>query len=68
MHTRDTDARARALAAAEAGIVQLASGPLAVHPRAPFSAWKASGLGPPEHGVWDAAFYTRTQAVYEDAA
>jgi acyl-CoA reductase-like NAD-dependent aldehyde dehydrogenase len=66
VHTRDAAARARALAAAEVGMVQLALGPLAVHPRAPFSAWKASGLGPPEHGVWDAAFYTRTQAVYED--
>jgi acyl-CoA reductase-like NAD-dependent aldehyde dehydrogenase/nicotinamidase-related amidase len=66
VHTRDSEARARALAAAEVGMVQLSSGPLAVHPRAPFSAWKASGLGPPEHGIWDAAFYTRTQAVYED--
>ena len=63
VHTRDA-ARARAaLAAAAVGMVQLGSGPLAVHPRAPFSAWKASGLGPPEHGVWDAAFYARTQAV-----
>ncbi len=68
VHTRDAGARARALAAAEVGMVQLSSGPLAVHPRAPFSAWKASGLGPPEHGIWDAAFYTRTQAVYEDPA
>jgi acyl-CoA reductase-like NAD-dependent aldehyde dehydrogenase/nicotinamidase-related amidase len=66
VHTRDAQARARVLEAAQAGIVQLASGPLAVHPRAPFSGWKASGLGPPEHGVWDAAFYTRTQAVYRD--
>jgi acyl-CoA reductase-like NAD-dependent aldehyde dehydrogenase/nicotinamidase-related amidase len=66
VHTRDERARARLLEAAQAGILQLASGPLAVHPRAPFSGWKASGLGPPEHGVWDAAFYTRTQAVYSD--
>jgi 5,5'-dehydrodivanillate O-demethylase len=64
VHTRDAAARARALAAADVGMVQLAAGPLAVHPRAPFSAWKASGLGPPEHGVWDAWFYTRTQAIY----
>ena len=66
VHTRDPRARARVLEAAQAGIVQLAAGPLAVHPRAPFSGWKASGLGPPEHGVWDAAFYARTQAVYAD--
>jgi acyl-CoA reductase-like NAD-dependent aldehyde dehydrogenase len=55
------------LDAAEAGIVQLAPGPLAIHPSAPFSGWKASGLGPPEHGIWDAAFYTRMQARYEGA-
>jgi acyl-CoA reductase-like NAD-dependent aldehyde dehydrogenase/nicotinamidase-related amidase len=66
VHTRDADARARVLEAAQAGIVQLGSGRFAVHPRAPFLGWKASGLGPPEHGVWDAAFYSRAQAVYED--
>jgi len=66
VHTRDAGARARVLEAAQAGILQLASGPLAVHPRAPFSGWKASGLGPPEHGIWDAAFYARVQAVYTD--
>jgi alpha-ketoglutaric semialdehyde dehydrogenase len=66
VHTRDEEARRRVRYAAQAGIVQLASGPLAVHPKAPFSGWKASGLGPPEHGIWDAAFYTRTQAVYAD--
>jgi acyl-CoA reductase-like NAD-dependent aldehyde dehydrogenase/nicotinamidase-related amidase len=64
--TRDARARARILEAAQAGIVQLGAGPLAVHPRAPFSGWKASGLGPPEHGTWDAAFYARTQALYGD--
>jgi alpha-ketoglutaric semialdehyde dehydrogenase len=66
VHTRDERARARVLEAAEAGILQLGSGPLAVHPSAPFSGWKASGLGPPEHGIWDAAFYARAQAVYTD--
>ncbi|HVN83343.1 MAG TPA: aldehyde dehydrogenase family protein [Candidatus Binatia bacterium] len=66
VHTRDARARAHVREAAQAGIVQLGSGPLAVHPRAPFVGWKASGLGPPEHGVWDAAFYTRVQAVYSD--
>ncbi len=66
VYTRDAVARARVLGLAEAGMVHVAAGPFVVHPRAPFSAWKASGLGPPEHGVWDAAFYTRIQAVYED--
>lgn len=66
VHSRDEAQRARVLDAAQAGIVQLRPGPLAVHPRAPFLGWKASGVGPPEHGVWDAAFYTRAQAVYGD--
>jgi acyl-CoA reductase-like NAD-dependent aldehyde dehydrogenase/nicotinamidase-related amidase len=66
VHTRRERARARVLALAQAGIVQLGAGPLAVHPRAPFAGWKASGLGPPEHGIWDAAFYARAQAVYSD--
>jgi acyl-CoA reductase-like NAD-dependent aldehyde dehydrogenase len=34
----------------------------------PFSGWKASGVGPAEHGSGDPEFYTRPQAVYvEDA-
>jgi acyl-CoA reductase-like NAD-dependent aldehyde dehydrogenase/nicotinamidase-related amidase len=65
VHTRDPRARSRILEAAQAGILQFAPGPLAVHPRAPFTGWKASGLGPPEHGAWDAWFYTRTQALYD---
>lgn len=64
--TGDARALSRILEAAEVGIVQLGAGPLAVHPRAPFSGWKASGLGPPEHGAWDAAFYARAQARYGD--
>jgi aldehyde dehydrogenase (NAD+) len=47
-----------------AGMVQLGAGPLAIHADAPFLGWKASGLGPPEHGEWDAAFYARPQALY----
>jgi len=30
----------------------------------PFGGWKASGIGPPEHGEGDHLFYTRIQAVY----
>lgn len=63
--TEDPAARARFAEAAEAGILNLAPGALAVHPVAPFGGWKASGIGPPEHGVWDRWFYTRPQAVYE---
>jgi len=60
----DPAARARCAEALEAGILSFAPGMLAVHPEAPFGGWKASGIGPPEHGVWDREFYTRPQAVY----
>ena len=57
-------ARERFARAVEAGILKLAPGALAVHPEAPFGGWKASGIGPPEHGDWDREFYARPQAVY----
>jgi len=48
----------------EAGIIQFNAGPLDVDPHAPFGGWKASGMGPPEHGAWDREFYSRPQAIY----
>ena len=65
LYTNDPAKRLHFADAIEAGIVQLAPGPVAVHPDAPFGGWKASGLGPPEHGRWDREFYARPQAVYE---
>jgi acyl-CoA reductase-like NAD-dependent aldehyde dehydrogenase len=62
--TRDAVARERFAASVEAGILKLAPGALAVHPEAPFGGWKASGIGPPEHGDWDREFYARAQALY----
>lgn len=64
LSTRDAGARRRFADAAEAGILKLAPGALAVSPDAPFGGWKASGIGPPEHGVWDREFYARPQALY----
>lgn len=49
----------------EAGVVRLNLPTRGIHLEAPFGGWKDSGLGPPEHGVWDLDFYTRWQAVYE---
>lgn len=49
---------------ARVGILQVGGGILPVHPDAPFGGWKASGIGPPEHGVWDEQFMARPQAVY----
>ena len=50
--------------AAQVGIVQIGAAPPAIHPDAPFGGWKASGIGPPEHGVWDVEFHTRVQVRY----
>ncbi|MBI1350214.1 MAG: aldehyde dehydrogenase family protein [Actinomycetales bacterium] len=62
--TRDPQLAQAVMHRAEAGIVQWGGGSVPVHAEAPFGGWKASGFGPPEHGRWDAEFYTRPQAVY----
>jgi acyl-CoA reductase-like NAD-dependent aldehyde dehydrogenase len=67
LYTNDDAARERFLHAAEAGLISFTPGPVPVDPQAPFGGWKASGLGPPEHGRWDTEFYTRAQAVYGGA-
>jgi len=52
------------LAEARAGILKLNSATAGVDASLPFGGWKASGIGPPEHGEGDRLFYTRMQAVY----
>ncbi len=59
--------RRRFAEAIEAGVVKLTPGPFVIDPSAPFGGWKASRLGPPEHGRWDREFYTRPQALYGDS-
>ena len=56
------------LAEAQAGILKLNSATAGVNASLPFGGWKASGIGPPEHGEADRLFYTRLQAVYGGAA
>ena len=64
-----SDERRRSfLAAARAGILKLGSATAGVGAETAFAGWKASGVGPAEHGSGDPEFYTRAQAVYvEDA-
>jgi len=62
--TNRADLRARFADEVQAGIVKYTPGPLAIDAAAPFGGWKASGLGPPEHGRWDREFYSRPQARY----
>jgi acyl-CoA reductase-like NAD-dependent aldehyde dehydrogenase len=49
---------------AEAGVLKFNSATAGVDITLPFGGWKASGLGPPEHGDGDIEFYTHMQAVY----
>ncbi len=59
--------RKRFQAAAEAGILKWNLSTADADAFAPFGGWKASGLGPPEHGPGNAEFYTRLQAIYGGA-
>lgn len=54
----------RFLAEARAGILKLNSATAGMDVRMPFGGWKASHVGPPEHGAGDLLFYTRMQAIY----
>ncbi len=54
----------RFLEEAKAGILKFNASTAGVDVSMPFGGWKASGLGPPEHGEGDRLFYTHIQAVY----
>jgi acyl-CoA reductase-like NAD-dependent aldehyde dehydrogenase/nicotinamidase-related amidase len=60
----DRARRERFLAAARAGILKWNASTSDADAAAPFGGWKASGVGPPEHGVGDVEFYGRLQALY----
>jgi len=64
LFSEDARAKVRFLAEAQAGILSInkARPPFAAD--GPFTGWKASGYGVPEHGRWNRDFYTRVQAVY----
>jgi len=56
--------QSRFLDEAQAGILKLNVATAGADAESPFGGWKASGTGPPEHGVSDREFYTQTQTVY----
>ena len=64
LYSGDRDSRERFLERAACGGLKLNQTTLGVRADAPFGGWKASGLGPPEHGVWDRDFYTLFQTIY----
>jgi alpha-ketoglutaric semialdehyde dehydrogenase len=49
---------------APTGIVKINRSTADAEVDVPFGGWKASGIGPPEHGSFDRDFYTRPQVVY----
>ncbi len=57
----------RFLDEAEAGILKVNQSTADAAVDVPFCAWKGSGSGPPEHGMFNREFYTRPQTVYEAA-
>lgn len=65
LYSRDEELQQRFLENAQAGILRINPATFAVHATAPFCGWKASGIGPAEHGRWDREFYTRPQAIYD---
>ena len=52
------------LASARAGVLKLNRTTADADALSPLGGWKASGLGPPEHGPSDREFFTRTQTLY----
>ena len=56
--------REQFLAEAQAGMLKLNMPTTGAAADAPFGGWKDSGAGPFEHGLADAEFYSRRQALY----
>jgi acyl-CoA reductase-like NAD-dependent aldehyde dehydrogenase len=64
LFSQSPDLQKRFLEEARAGVLKFNSSTAGVDVMLPFGGWKASGLGPPEHGDGDIQFYTHMQAIY----
>lgn len=62
--TNSEDTARRFLDEACAGILKVNQSTADAAIDIPFGGWKASGVGPPEHGLFDIEFFTRPQTVY----
>ena len=60
----DAHCRTLFLEKAQAGILNVDSIHAGAGVDMPFGGWKASGVGPPQHGAANRYFYTKPQAVY----
>jgi acyl-CoA reductase-like NAD-dependent aldehyde dehydrogenase len=65
--TSSRELQQRFVREAQAGVLKINQSTAGAAAHLPFGGWKASGVGPPEHGVADREFYTRLQAVYPPA-
>lgn len=70
LFSRSEELRHDFLARARAGILKIGEATADAAADLPFGGWKASGIGPPEHGPGNRELYTRAQAIYrrEDGA
>jgi acyl-CoA reductase-like NAD-dependent aldehyde dehydrogenase/nicotinamidase-related amidase len=64
LFSRSPELRELFLREARAGVLKLDLATADAGVEVPFGGWKASGVGPPEHGDGNREFYTRAQAVY----
>jgi acyl-CoA reductase-like NAD-dependent aldehyde dehydrogenase len=62
-----TELQEKFLAEAQAGVLKINQATADVTTHLPFGGWKASGVGPPEHGLADQEFFTRIQTIYRPA-
>jgi acyl-CoA reductase-like NAD-dependent aldehyde dehydrogenase/nicotinamidase-related amidase len=62
--TGSRDIVERFLDEAQAGILKVNQSTADAAVDVPFGGWKTSGVGTPEHGIFDVEFYTRPQTVY----
>ena len=65
LFSNSADLQEKFLMATQAGILKINSATVGVDVSLPFGGWKMSGIGPPEHGIGDPLFYTKTKTVYE---
>ena len=64
LFTNITALKERFLAEAQAGMLKINMPTAGANANAPFGGWKNSGIGPFEHGIADAEFYSRRQTIY----
>ena len=64
IYTQSPQAKQQFMDKAEVGILSINQARPSFNNGLPFGGWKSSGIGIPEHGIWDKAFFTRPQAVY----